>query len=111
MVARYAAGKATGALRQLFRLHEPLGREFRDLNDDFRAEPQLIDHILRPMLRAGTYPVEIFNHRAIEEIVTEHYQRNGRHENVLSLLISWGLAAKYFIQEDFSDVPPEMYEP
>ncbi len=111
MVARYAAGKARGTLRRLFRLHEPLGREFRDLNDDFRAEPQLMDQVLRPMLRAGIYPVEIFNHSAIEEIITEHYERNGRHENVLSLLISWGLAAKYFIHEDFSDVPLEMCEP
>src|SRR5271157_3052525 len=111
MVSRYVGRKALVPLRRLFHSPASLGREIRDLNDDFRTEPQLVDIILRPLLQAGVYPENIFSRRAIEEIIEEHYQHNGKHEIMLSLLISWGLAAKFFLYEDFSDVPVGMYRP
>jgi asparagine synthase (glutamine-hydrolysing) len=111
MAVRYAARKSVEPLKKLFRLGSSLGREFRDLNDDFRAEPELVEHVLRPLLKAGVYPATIFNHAAIEEIVSEQYESNGRHENVISLLISWGLAVKYLLYDDTSDVPRELYDP
>ena len=111
MIVRYLSRKAYAALRQPFRLRAPLNREFRDLNDDFRAESQLVQNILRPLLQAGIYPDNIFNVRNIEEMIDEQYQRNGNHEQMLSLLISWGLASKFFLQEDISDVPSAMYQP
>jgi hypothetical protein len=111
MIARYASRKAVEPLRQVLRAGTSLGREFRDLNDDFRAEPKLVEQILRPLLKEGIYPENIFRQSAIEDVVEDHYQRNGKHENILSLLISWGLAAKYLLHDHLSDVPPEMYHP
>jgi asparagine synthetase B (glutamine-hydrolysing) len=111
MVARYAAGKAAAAIRRSLRVPEPLGREFRDLNDDIRAEPQLADLIIRPLLRAGVFPPDMFNHEAIEQILTDHFEKNGRHENIISLLVSWGLAAKFILGSDVDEIPPEMFRP
>jgi len=109
MVARYAGRKVAQPVQRLLRAKAPLGREIGDLNDDFRAEPELMDNILRPMLQAGIFPENIFDRSAIEQIIEEHYQRHGKHENVLSLLISWGLAARFLLHEDFSEVPASMY--
>ncbi len=111
MTLRYLARKAPAPFRGWFAGEQPLAREFRDLNEEFRAEPQLADQILRPLLQAEIFPPQIFNRSGIEDIIVEHYQRNGRHEAVLSRLISWGLAVKYFLHDDLSDVPPEMYTP
>ncbi len=111
MVARYLGRKAAAPLEKWFPGQKPMGREFRDLSADFRAEPELVEQILRPLLRADIFPARMFNCAGIEEIIREHYERNGRNENLLSLLISWGLAVKYFLQQDLSDVPPEIYAP
>lgn len=111
MVARYLGRKAAAPFQRLLASRTPLGREFRDLDDDFRAEPQLIDNILRPLLCAGIFPEDIFNLRAIDEMIHEHYQGNGKHQEMLSLLISWGLGAKFFLHDDLSDVPSEIYLP
>jgi asparagine synthase (glutamine-hydrolysing) len=109
MAARYAARKSLAPVRRLLRLKEPLGREFRDLNDDFRAEPELLKNILRPLLEAGTYPDAIFDRAGIEALLEEQFHHSGKHENIVALLISWGLAAKYFLHDDFSDVPPSAF--
>ena len=111
MVARYLGRKVGDPVMKLFRKQPTLGRDFRDLSEDFRAEPELITQILRPLLEAGVFPDAIFNRAGIEQIILEHYEQNCRHEHLLALLISWGLAAKYFLYNDFSDVPPEMYAP
>lgn len=111
MVVRYAVRKSVAPFRRILRMEDSLGREFRDLGGDFRAEPELAEQVLRPMLQAGVYPENIFNQSAIEEIVVEHYEQSGKHENLLSLLISWGVAAKYFLHNDLSDVPSDLYRP
>jgi asparagine synthetase B (glutamine-hydrolysing) len=111
MVLSYLGRKAAQPLEKLLAPQTPLGREFRDLDDDFRAEPQLAYNILRPLVQAGIFPEEIFNLRAIDDMIDEHYQRNGKHQETLSLLISWGLASKFFLHDDLSDVPPEIYSP
>ena len=109
MVARYAAGKTAAVIRQSLRTPDPLGREFRDLNDDFLNEPQLADLIIRPLLRAGVFPPDIFDQVEIERILTNHYGKKGRHENIISLLVSWGLAARFFLWNDLNNLPPEIY--
>lgn len=111
MATRYAARKAVALVRRVFQAKEPLGREFRDLDDDFRAEPALLENLLRPMIDAGIFPEQIFQRKAIEDLLEEQFHRAGRHESVVSLLISWGLASKYFLHDDFSDVPLSMYVP
>jgi asparagine synthase (glutamine-hydrolysing) len=111
MLVSYAGAQALGPLRKLFRRPIPLGREFRDLNDDFREEPELVDKILGPLLDSGVYPSSIFNRRAIEEVVDEHYHKNGRHDNILALMISLGLAAKFFLHEDLSGLPGSTFQP
>ncbi len=40
------------------------------------------------------------------DIIVDHYRKNGRVEAVLSALIFRGQAAKYFLHDDLSDVPP-----
>ncbi len=82
-----------------------LGREFRSLADDFRSEPDLVSNLLNPLLQQGIFPSEIFNRSGIEQIVSEHYQSRQNHEAVLARLISWGLAAKYFLYDDLADPP------
>jgi asparagine synthase (glutamine-hydrolysing) len=111
MLVGYAGANALAPLRKLLRKQIPLGREFRDLNDDFREEPEVVDKILRPLLDSGFYPSSMFNRAAVEEVVDEHYHKNGRHDNILALLISLGLAAKFFLHEDLSDVPGSMFQP
>lgn len=111
MTVRFLGGKAAKPLKELFRRQQHLGREFRDLDEDFRAEPQLVDLILRPLLQADIFSSDLFNRSGLEGIIVDHYQRNGRHSAVLSGLISWGLATKYFLRDDLSDVPPDMYKP
>lgn len=111
MATCYVARKAVAPARRLLQKREPLGREFRDLNEDLRAEPQLLDDLLRPMLDAGVYPERIFQRKEIEVLLEEQFHRAGRHENLVSLLISWGLASKFFLHDDLSDAPPSMYAP
>lgn len=111
MLLAYARTKMVGRVRSLLGSPVPLGREFRHLDDDFRAEPELIEKVLRPLLQRGVYPPSIFNSRAIEQVVEEHYRKNARHEAVLSLLISWGVAVNYFLHDNFSDVPESVYRP
>jgi len=108
MVTRYLCRKAAAPARKLFRLHEPLGRNETNRGQAFLAEPELVEHILRPLLAAGVFPDRIFNLAGIEEVINEHYtHRTHDHAELLSLLISWALAARYFLHDDFSDLPPD----
>jgi asparagine synthetase B (glutamine-hydrolysing) len=111
MVSRYLVRKATGPFRSLLIRQPALGREFRDLSQDFRTEPELVNQVLRPLLRSGVFPDSTFKHAGIEQLIREHYERNASHHEILGLLISWGLAARYFLHDDVSDVPLEMYVP
>jgi asparagine synthetase B (glutamine-hydrolysing) len=108
MVGRYLARNAR---MTRFLRHPSLGREFRSLDDDFRAEPELIDLILKPLLTSDVLPDSVFNHAGIADIVREHRESKIGHEGVLGLLISIGLALKYFLHDDFADVPESIYAP
>jgi asparagine synthase (glutamine-hydrolysing) len=111
MAARYLFRKAAAPARRLLRLQEPLGRNETHRGQAFLSEPELVEEILRPLLKAGAFPSEIFDPAGIEAVINEHYTLVQDHAELLSLLISWGLAAKYFLHDDFSDVPSEMYLP
>jgi asparagine synthetase B (glutamine-hydrolysing) len=111
MVARYAARNSVAPFKRILHMQSALGREFRDLNDDVRAEPELADQILGPLLKEGIFPPNVFSYTAIEHIVQEHYKGAGNHENLICLLISWGLAAKYLLYENLSDPPVDFYQP
>jgi asparagine synthase (glutamine-hydrolysing) len=108
MAARYAGRKVVEPLTGLLRATPPLGREFRDLNEDFRAEPQLMADILQPLLRQGIFPEEIFDRAGIEGLIDEHYRKGAAHADLLSLLISWGLAVRYFVAGDVSGIPADL---
>jgi asparagine synthetase B (glutamine-hydrolysing) len=110
MVARFAVAKAVGSVRKLFRAQPQLGREFRDLSRDYRAEPELIEQILKPLLKSSALSATIFNHRAIDRLIHEHYALKASHETVLGLLISVGLALKFFLHDELSDAPPELFD-
>ena len=88
---------------------EVRSREFRDLGEDFRKESQLVDDILLPLLDAEIFPSSIFDYAGIRDIIVEHYEGKRSHEYLLSLLISYGLAMKYFLHNDFGDVPANLY--
>jgi asparagine synthetase B (glutamine-hydrolysing) len=111
MVARHLGKKAVGPMWTLLHKEPPLGRDPRSLAEDFRAEPALADKVLRPLLRVGVFPAAIFDHTSIDNIITEHYQRRGNHEAILSNLISFGLAVKFFLHDDLTEVPTYMYTP
>jgi asparagine synthase (glutamine-hydrolysing) len=105
---RYLARKAMAPFHHALGNGKSLGREFRDLGEDFRSEPELAT-LLRDLLRAGAFPPQIFDHAAIEELIREHYELKRQHEATLSLLLSYGLAVKYFFMDALSDAPHEMY--
>jgi asparagine synthetase B (glutamine-hydrolysing) len=111
MAARYLGRKAMHPLRALLPGADGLGRSFRDLDAHVRAEPELISDILEPMLRAGIFPSDMFDHAGIRAIVDEQYRQGGRHEGEISRLISWGLATKYFLHDELGDVPADLYAP
>lgn len=110
MTAAYAARKAAAYWNGHSDTGEVRSREFRDLGEEFRNEPELANNLLRPLLEADILPSRIFHHRRINQIVFEHYQSQGSHEYLLALLISHGLATKYFLHDDCSDVPDKMYQ-
>ena len=109
MVCRYLSGKAAAHFRRLLNIKEPLGRNEIDRGDKFLAEPEIIEHILNPLLNKGIFPNDIFNVDAIHSIISEHYSRQQDHSELLSQLISWGEASKYFVHNDLSDVPDSIF--
>jgi hypothetical protein len=109
MVGSYAARRISAPIRNLIARQPSLGREFRDLSQDFRAEPEVVNGILRPLLQSGIFPGTIFNAGAIEQIIREHYEQQASHEHALALLTSWGLAVKYFLHDDLTGAPEDMY--
>lgn len=109
MAARYLGRKVIAPLVKSVNPQPALGREFRDLGQDFREEPELMSCLLQPLLAGEYLPTRIFNHAGIKELVTEHYEHKGNHEGTLSMLISWGLAAKYFLHDDLSEAPTDMF--
>jgi asparagine synthase (glutamine-hydrolysing) len=111
MLARYSGRSLAIPVRALLRTPAPLGREFRDLNEDFRSEPELVENILNPLMRSGVYDASMFKSAGIEQIVEEHYHRGGSHENILALLISWGVAVRFFIHQDLSGLSETVYHP
>jgi hypothetical protein len=110
MVGSYALRKLGAPLERL-RARPALGREFRDLNEHFRREPELADRVLRPLLRDSVLPASVFSHEGVERVIAEHYSGAAGYHDTLALLVSWGLAAKYFLHDDLSDVPPKMHVP
>src|SRR5262249_25923843 len=109
MTSALLARRAAARVQKRFSRSASLGREFRDLGEDFRAEPELTGHLLPSLLKSGMLPDSIFNHRGIDQIVQAHIQGKGNYEHAIGLLISVGLAVKYFLHDDVSDVPSEIY--
>lgn len=105
------ARKAWGPVSRLLRRDTGLGRELSDMDAAFRAEPALADNLLRPLMKDGVLPPDIFNHAGIEAVLAEQYAGNGSHWNLISQLVSWGLGAQFFLHDDFSRVPKSMYAP
>lgn len=110
MTLRYAGRKLASPFQTWGRSAPPLGREFRDLDEEFRAEPQLMEHILRPLLKQGVFPGEMFNLTEIQALIDDHYHAKGRHSGLLSQLISWGLAVQFLVVDDAPAIPTELIE-
>jgi asparagine synthetase B (glutamine-hydrolysing) len=108
MALRYLARKVTAPFHHWMSNGNGLGREFRDLGEDFRSEPEVAT-LLRDLLHAGVFASQIFDYSGIEDVVKEHYEMKRQHEAVISLLVSYGLAAKYFLKDDLSDAPRDMF--
>lgn len=106
MTGNYLGRKSTDLLRKISGAgKQPLRREIRDLGGDYRAEPQLVEKILRPMLAQGLFPSDIFSLEGIENIIEAHYSGRERHQEMLASLISFGLAHKYFALGEVGEVP------
>jgi hypothetical protein len=108
MVARYAGRKLWAPFQRL-KGDVSLGREISDLNTELRQEPELATHVLQPMLNGGIFDAEHFDQGEIAAIIAEHYDGRANHGSVLSLLISWGLASRFFLHGDLAGVPKDMY--
>lgn len=111
MVLNYAGRKLSTPVQNLLGLERGLGRNPRDMNAAFRAEPELFNEILKPLINAGVFVEEIFNISGIEQIFSRHYENKANDWEMLSLIISLGLAVKYFLHDDFADVPESMLAP
>jgi asparagine synthetase B (glutamine-hydrolysing) len=109
MAVRYVRAHTAQRFGKLFGRTESMGREFRDLGAEFRRERSLIDKILLPLMEGGIFQANIFNCSGIKEMINEHYDGKKNHQGALSLLISWGLAVKYFLHDDFSDVREDLH--
>jgi len=109
MVTSFVAGRTLGVFRKLVSARQPLGREYHDLAANFRAEPELMDQILRPLLRDSALPESIFNYSAVDQTMREHYESKANHEHVLALLISVGLALRFFFYDDLSEAPRNLF--
>jgi hypothetical protein len=59
-----------------------LGREFRDLGEDYRPERELIDQILKPLVNSSVLSDSIFSHSAIDQIISEHYESKASVRNL-----------------------------
>jgi len=98
MILRYAGRTMAEFFQKPATVPASLGREFRDLDEDFRSEPAVMTDILYPMLGEGVFPDSMFNTVGISAVIDEHYGRKGNHAELLSLLISWGLAVQYLLR-------------
>lgn len=105
MSGEFVMRRGTDLLRRATGMGQPLRREMRNLASDVRAEPLLVDAILRPMLNQGIFPADIFSRSGIENIIDAHYSGRERHEELLALLISFGLAYKFLGLGETAEVP------
>ena len=84
-------------------------REFRDLT---RICPRESHYSLTVecgyCLEAENFPPILFDYAYIRDIISEQYKERRSHEHLLSLLISFGLAIKYFLYDEFDDVPASL---
>jgi asparagine synthase (glutamine-hydrolysing) len=108
MAARYAGRKLWAPIERL-KGGASLGREISDLNAELRQEPELVTHVLQPMLDGGIFDPRYFDNAEIAAIVSEHYEGRANHGSMLTLLISWGLASRYFLHSDLTGIPKDMY--
>ncbi|MFW2404284.1 MAG: asparagine synthetase B family protein [Gammaproteobacteria bacterium] len=109
MAARAIGRKVTGPLKSALGIKRGLGREPDDLAAQFRAERGIVDDCLRPLLRDGVFPTEIFSHEGIDGLIVEHYEGGADHALLISLLVSWGYAAKWLGHGDITDAPSELF--
>lgn len=105
IASRFAGRKLRSAFDAVVGRPAPLGRNIRNLGDDFRAEPQLVDRILLPLVDEGYLPRELFDAEGIRTLAAEHYAGRVSAEETLAQLISLGLALKLIGAQDTRDVP------
>jgi len=111
MMIRYIGRKTTAPVSKFFGAKASLGREFQSPDEDLRAEPEMLEKVLRPLIRDGIFPEHIFDYGKIEKMLDEHSRGNRGHYETIFLLISVGLALKFFLYDDVTDVPLDMYAP
>lgn len=108
MTGDFIMRRGADLLRRATGTRQPLRREIRDLAGEVRADPQLADTVLRPMIDQGIFPTDIFSMNGIENILAAHYSGRERHEELLALLISFGLAYKFIGLGETADVPASL---
>ena len=69
---RYIGRKATAPLSKLLGDKASLCREFRNPDEELRAEPELLEKIIRPLIRDGIFPEHVFNYGGINKMLDEH---------------------------------------
>jgi asparagine synthase (glutamine-hydrolysing) len=105
MAGRYIARKSFQPIQRLLGTNQNLGRDIADRNRLFREEPKLMTDLMLPMLDKGIFDEHVFDIDTISSLVRDHYDGHANHWELISLLISWGLGASYFLYDDLSEAP------
>ena len=108
LVTRYFAKKTLSPIGNALGIERGLGREPINMDAAFRAEPELVNDILMPLLSDDIFPEQIFSHSGIRKLISMHYEIKSNHWEIISTLISWGLAVRFFLRDDHSEVPDRM---
>jgi hypothetical protein len=105
MTLRFLGGKIQNTVRPILSKRRRLGREASDLNQQVRAEPDIANKMLLPLLDQGVFPSTIFSIDGIRTLVNEQFGGHHDHAMLISLLLSWGIAAKFFLYDQLDDAP------
>jgi asparagine synthetase B (glutamine-hydrolysing) len=108
VAARFVGRKLRSAALAAIGRREALGRNIRDLGDDFRTEPQLMRDVLLPLVEQDHLPASLFDPTQVRALGEAHYAARISAEDTLAQLISLGLAFRMIGRGDTSGVPESL---
>ena len=105
MAARLIGRRIAAPVRRLAGREDRLGREISDLDADIRAEPELRNGVIEPLLANECLDPTIFDLSAVQRLVREQFDSGRDHGALLGSLASLGLAHSQLLGGNLADVP------